>query len=73
MKARIRVERDRCMGSGSCSFHAPRTFDIDDDMKVVVLDGDDADSEAAIRAAVESCPTRAITLADAGEDQTGES
>ena len=49
------------MGSGSCSFHAPATFDLDeDDGKVTVLGT--RDPEANIRAAADSCPTRAITL-----------
>jgi ferredoxin len=39
----VRVDRDLCMGSGSCAFHAPETFDLDDDMKVLVLAGRDAD------------------------------
>jgi len=60
----IVVDRVRCMGSGSCSFHAPNTFDLDDEMRVVVLEG--RDSDAAIRAAVESCPTRALTVVRAG-------
>jgi ferredoxin len=51
------------MGSGSCSFQAPRTFDLDDDDgKVIVLETRDAD--AHIRAAADSCPTRAITLTE---------
>jgi ferredoxin len=51
------------MGSGSCAFHAPHTFDIDGEMKVVLLDG--RDSDVAIHAAVESCPTGALTIVDA--------
>jgi ferredoxin len=61
----ILVDRDRCMGSGSCSFHAPNTFDLDDEAKVVLLDRRDTD--AAIRVAVESCPTRALTITSPGD------
>ena len=50
------------MGSGSCSFQAPDTFDLDDDGKVIVLDARDPDDH--IRAAADSCPTRAITLVE---------
>jgi ferredoxin len=57
----ILVDRERCTGSGSCTFHAPETFDIDDAMKVVLIDGG-GDSDEAIRSAVESCPTRALTI-----------
>ncbi|CAB4329243.1 MAG: ferredoxin [Actinobacteria bacterium] len=58
----ITLDRDNCMGSGMCSFHAPTTFDIDDDMKVVLLDT--RDDVAAIRAAAESCPKYVITLTE---------
>ncbi len=34
---RITIDREKCMGSGNCSFMAPGTFDLDDDMKA---DGD---------------------------------
>ncbi|EFC86682.1 ferredoxin [Parafrankia sp. EUN1f] len=54
----LHVDRDLCMGSGSCLFQAPATFDLDDEMKVVVLD--ESDSADAVRAAVESCPSGAL-------------
>lgn len=59
-KLRIVIDRDRCMGSGVCSFHAPATFDLDDACKAIVVGGND--DEDAIRNAAESCPQRAITL-----------
>jgi len=62
----ITVDHDRCMGSGSCSFHASNTFDLDDSCKVVLLDT--RDSDEAIRAAAESCPTHAIGLRDTNEE-----
>jgi ferredoxin len=56
----ITVDRERCMGSGVCSFHAPHTFDLDEQCKSVVIGVHDPDD--AIRNAVESCPQRAITM-----------
>lgn len=58
---RITIDRDRCMGSGSCGFYAPATFDLDDALKAVVVDPA-GDSEERIRMAAESCPTNAITI-----------
>lgn len=55
----IKIDRERCMGSGSCQFHAPRTFDLDGECKAVVTNSS-GDSLQAIRSAVEGCPTRAI-------------
>ena len=57
----VRIDRERCMGSGSCQFHAARTFDLDGDCKAVVIDPR-GDSPQAIRNAAEGCPTRAIEL-----------
>jgi ferredoxin len=56
----ISVDRDRCLAAGQCTFLAPQTFDIDDEMKVVVLDGGDTDD--AVRAAAEACPNHVITV-----------
>ena len=59
----INLDRDSCMGFGMCLFHAPMTFDIDDDdMKVILLDT--RDDVVAIRAAAESCPKHVITLTE---------
>lgn len=58
---RITIDRDRCMGSGSCGFYAPATFDLDDALKAVVVDPA-GDPEERIRMAAESCPTNAITI-----------
>lgn len=63
----IRIDRERCMGSGSCQFHAPATFDLDPECKAVVVGGD-ADSDRAIRNAAEGCPTRAIELVEEGAE-----
>jgi ferredoxin len=58
---RITIDRERCMGSGNCSFWAPATFDLDDELKAIVVDpGGDADEK--IRSAAEACPTHAIAV-----------
>ena len=58
---RIRIDRERCMGSGVCQFWAPATFNLDDDCKSVVIDPA-GDPEPAIQHAADGCPTRAIEL-----------
>lgn len=58
---KISIDRDKCMGSGNCAFHAPRTFAIDDDLKAVVVDPD-GDPPADVANSVEGCPTAAITV-----------
>ena len=61
---RIEIDRERCMGSGSCQFHAPGVFDLDADCKAVVVDPQGASPEA-IRNAAEGCPTHAIEIHEA--------
>jgi ferredoxin len=66
---RIVIDRERCIGSGNCCFYAPSTFELDEELKAVVLDpgGDDP---ADVRAAVEGCPVNAISIHDdAGDGQ----
>jgi ferredoxin len=68
----IRIDRERCIGSGNCSFYAESTFSLDDELKAVVApDGEDGslDATADIRAAAEGCPVNAIVI----ETSTGES
>jgi ferredoxin len=57
----IRIEIDRCMGSGNCAFWAPATFDIGEDNIAFVIDPE-GDPEDKIRNAAEGCPTQAIIL-----------
>ena len=49
------------MGSGSCQFHAPGTFDLDAECKAIVVDSQ-GDTPQAIRNAAEGCPTHAIQV-----------
>jgi ferredoxin len=46
-------------------FYAPKTFDLDDENKAYVIDKA-GDPVAGVDAAVEGCPTNALSLASAG-------
>jgi ferredoxin len=63
---RVEIDRERCIGSAVCTFHAPGSFDVGDDAKVRWIENG-GDSPEAIRAAVENCPTRALRLAQEKE------
>ena len=63
MALRIHIDRERCMGSGNCAFHASNTFDLDDEMKAIVVDPV-GDSDEKVRLAIDGCPTMALSLAD---------
>ena len=62
---RVEVDRERCVGSGTCEMLAPDLFEVGDDGIVTVLrpeaDGEDAD---AAEEAVQACPTQALSLVD---------
>ena len=57
----IRIDRERCMGSGNCVFWAPDSFDLDEDGYSVVVDASATDEER-LRVAAEGCPVGAISL-----------
>jgi ferredoxin len=61
----IKVDRDRCMGSGMCLVYAPGTFEHDDHTKAIVVDPA-GDPIGSIRTAVEACPTGALQLIEQG-------
>jgi ferredoxin len=63
---RITVDRERCIGAGQCVLTEPRVFDqSDDDGRVLLLtDGDGPQTEAAVRRAVQFCPSRALGLSE---------
>lgn len=60
---RIQVDRNVCVGSGSCVMSDPAVFDQDGDGVVVLIDPQpDAAHEVAVRAAAIRCPSGAIRL-----------
>ena len=61
----VKIDWDRCMGSGNCVFLAPETFDLSEDGHAVVLDPEATD-ETRLRVAAEGCPVGAISLFKGG-------
>jgi ferredoxin len=58
---RIEIDREKCMGSGNCSFWAPGTFDLDDEGIAIVKDVE-GDPEDKVLLAGQGCPTQAIAI-----------
>ena len=56
----VRVERDKCIGSGNCVFWAPDSFELDDAGISVPHVAAGADEELVVRA-VAGCPVGALT------------
>ena len=62
MPVKIKVDLDKCIGSGSCEMLAPGVFEVSDEGLCQVLVADaGSDLENRVYKAVESCPTRAIS------------
>ena len=63
--SRVEVDRDRCVGSGTCEALAPAVFEVDDDGVLALLRPQPAEDDLPeVRDAVSACPTRALALAD---------
>lgn len=60
-KYQIIVDRNLCIGAGSCVALAPKVFQLDKENKAVIVDSE-GDTDENILAAAKSCPTSAIIL-----------
>jgi ferredoxin len=58
---RIKINREKCIGCGTCAALAPEAFKINGDFKAKVKEGADPDSPA-VRDAIKSCPVEAISV-----------
>lgn len=63
---KIKIDRNLCIGAGTCSVIAPEVFELDSELKAIVKDQSGAPDDKIIDAA-KSCPVLAIFL----EDDTG--
>lgn len=62
---RIVVDHNKCTGLGMCEAEAPDLFEVQDDGSLVILnEKPDEDARAEAEAAVESCPTEALSIVD---------
>lgn len=60
---KIKLDKDKCIGCGTCVAIAPKTFKLEADGKAEVIEPP-RDDKATIKEAVDSCPVDAIELAD---------
>lgn len=60
----IKIDRERCIGSGECLMSAPEIFDMgDDDAAILVSDGPPwRASDDLLREIASHCPSHAISL-----------
>jgi ferredoxin len=60
---KIKIDRNLCIGAGTCSVIAPEVFELDSELKATVKDPTAAPEDKIIDAA-KSCPVLAIILED---------
>lgn len=60
---KIKVDKEKCIGCGTCAALASKTFELDNDTKAKVKK-EDGDDDKTIMQAAESCPVLAIELTD---------
>lgn len=65
-KYKIKVDKEKCIGCGTCSSLASKTFEIDSKMKAKVKTGEWDDDKTILQAA-QSCPTLAIEIKEKGK------
>lgn len=58
----IHVDRDLCIGAGTCVALAPKAFTLDEEGKAVILDSAEKETEDMLLEAARSCPVAAIIL-----------
>jgi ferredoxin len=62
---RIVVDRDKCTGLGVCEAQAPDLFELQDDGSLLVfVEKPEEDQRAVLDAAVQSCPTEALSIVE---------
>ncbi|HEY9417521.1 MAG TPA: ferredoxin [Pseudonocardia sp.] len=62
---RIVVDYARCTGLGMCEAEAPDMFEVQDDGSLIVLNETPSEEQRAeAEAAVESCPTDALSIVE---------
>lgn len=62
-KYRVEVIREKCIAAASCTFIAPKIFELDEENLVRILSQEGNTDEEKLLAA-QSCPTAAIIVID---------
>lgn len=61
MDKKIIVDKDKCIGCGTCVALAPEIFEMDDEGKSIIKKDPTIDEET-LKLAIDSCPSQAISV-----------
>ena len=59
---KIKIDQETCIGCGSCQVVCPDFFELDDENKVEVKEGDSGASDDCVQEAIDICPVDAIKV-----------
>ncbi len=57
-----KIDKEKCIGCGTCESLCPDVFELKDDGKSYIKEGADCEKAGCCAEAAESCPSDAITL-----------
>lgn len=60
----ITVDRNLCIGAGSCIAIAPRAYALDNEAKAIFLPSIEEETDETLLDAAKACPTAAIIIRD---------
>ena len=58
----ITVDKEKCIGCGSCAAIAPNVFKMGVDGKAELVEGDHSGESALVNQAKDACPVQAIVV-----------
>lgn len=63
-KYKIKIDRDLCIGAGSCVAVAPKAWTLDSEAKAVLLPTWTEETDETLLESAKSCPVAAISVFD---------
>lgn len=63
-KYKVTVDRNLCIGAGSCVAVAPKAFALDNEAKAIVLPTAGEEDDATLLESAKACPVAAIIVTD---------
>jgi ferredoxin len=63
-KLTMRIDRNLCIGAGTCVAIAPKAWALDDEAKAIILDTVESESDDVLIEAAKGCPVLAIFITD---------